>query len=165
MIILSTPGGSGINALFPILVTDKHRSIPVVEWQHYRRCLPFFLLANSAIAIGFSVLMQSPDSAESMYAAMNFLLLAYVCLRLKFGRRLITIDTAPPLQKTVAPFTVWLDYVSMGAMFVMMATSGLRRTDSEFMVVFFICMKYFYIAYSLLPALNYLKFRTISDRI
>lgn len=96
MILLTAPDGSGINPFFPLLVTERYRKIPVIEWIQYRRLLPLFILVNSICAGAFVITCRHPagNSYDFLYTLANFATLAYVVCRLRFGRRMTTIDSS-----------------------------------------------------------------------
>jgi hypothetical protein len=162
MILLSARSGSGINPFFPLFVTEKYRNISVLEWNQYRRLLPLFILANSICALAFALFAANPvePGIHAANTIANVAVFAYIFARLRFGRRTIIVDTRPGLDKRVAPFVVWLDYISLGAMFFLLASVGAMRTESDFMRMFFSAMKLFFLVYSFLPLLNYMKYRS-----
>jgi len=62
---------------------------------------------------------------------------------------------------TVAPSIVWLDYISIGAMFVFVGNLGMLRAEPySFMKFVFIFIEGFFAFYSFVPLLNYLKYRS-----
>lgn len=166
MILLSTDKGIGINPFFPILIKDKKQNILVIDWNHYKRLLPLFVVINSSIALVLLYLgsNQNAEFFDTYYPDVCYAQLAYAFLRLKFGRRLITLNTKYGVSTSIAPSIVWLDYISVGAMFVITAKIGLARTESDFLRVLYFFLLLFFITYSLLPIANYYWYRTFGVR-
>ncbi|MFZ6676212.1 hypothetical protein [Undibacterium sp. Xuan67W] len=161
MLLLSSQNEVGINSFFPLIVSKKYRKISAIEWSHYRRFLPLYVIANSIISTILLFLIQNSANSnfDSIYTVISALELIYVFCRLNFGRKMIELDSRTNLTVCVAPYIVWLDYISTGAMFILTAKIGLLSTESDIMAAIFHVMKIFFLAYSFLPLLNYLKYR------
>ena len=161
MILLCANRVSGVNPFFPLFVNEKSRTIAVIEWDQYRRLLPIFVIVNSFLTIALVVIQGG--SSGSVFdigtSLANVLVFLYVVLRLKFGRRMITIQGQSGLIAAVAPIAVWLDYFSLGTMFFLLFSADYDRTDSGFMRTVFIGLEIFFSIYAFLPVLNYLKYR------
>jgi hypothetical protein len=161
MILLSSNNQVGINPFFPIFITERYKKISAVDWKHYQKLLPFFVIINSFFSASFAYLyqIQFPNPPEVLYSVLNLCVLLYVVIRLKYGKRMIVIETGEKMKTTVAPMVVWLDYISIGSMFFLLASVGLSRTDSTLMYILFTIMRVFFLAYSFLPILNYIKYK------
>lgn len=161
MLLITTKDISGINPFFPIFFTKKLQKISVMEWDCYRRFLPFYVIFNNIIT-GIFIFLLSEQNAhlfDLIYPVANGLVFLYIIFRLNFGRQIKFIEANSNTTITKAPYIVWLDYMSIGAMFVFTASVGIKFTESQFMYYVFSTVKIFFLGYSFLPLLNYLIYR------
>lgn len=167
MILLSSEKQVGINPFFPIFVTKRYKKIPAVEWKQYQKLLPFFIMVNSFFSSAFAYLhhINSADYPELVYSVLNACVLFYIFIRLRYGKRMVIIETGEKMKTIVAPMVVWLDYISIGSMFFLLASVGLDRTDSSLMYFIFTIMRVFFLIYYFLPILNYIKYKNIVSEI
>ena len=162
MILISTNGNAGINMLYPAFFKLRNgKEIPVVDWSQYQKLAPIFVVCNFLISALLICTNYFSDTEyfEGLDNLTSVLLMVYVISRLKFGRHVIKLKISTEIVQKIAPKIVWLDYTTMGIMFILVGYFGALKSNSDmFMKSIFIFMQCFYLIYAALPFLNFLSF-------
>jgi hypothetical protein len=161
MIILSSSHKRGFNPFIPAIFSGEGKSMRLIEWNHYKKLSPVFLLINTVFIclLLHSWMHAGEPLANRIYALMGPAVLVYVLCRLRFGRKTIEVRIDKGISRSVAPYQVWLDYISLGAVFFLVGTINAERADNQAMYLIAMGMKIFYSLYAFLPFLNYAVFR------
>jgi hypothetical protein len=161
MLIISAQAGSGINALFPLFISNRERTISAVEWKRYRKLAPVFLVVNVAYCLLLAglLIVQDSDQRDSYFSITVPVLFVYTFCRVKLLQKRIKLQVSKSMKKDVAPPIVWAEYFSFGLALVLVQSVSLSLDSDPGMQMFLIALQVFFALYAMLPVLNYLGYR------
>lgn len=160
MLLISNEDGCGINALFPAVLGDSVGTIPVTQWDSYRKVVRLFVLLNLSFCLGFLALLTHPDAgkAQRFYEMALPVYFAYAFVNVKLCRKRVNISVRKGLNKTVAPVIVWLDYFLFGLSGVLLQSVSMKLDPDPLLRWLLIPLQIGFSFYALLPIFNYLTF-------
>jgi hypothetical protein len=167
MIILTSEAGTGIATFFPWLQSTRRGHVLATEWLQYAHWLPTFIGANVLVfllVVGGTV--ADGDDFGTTWRAAGYLAQAiYLLVRVRFLRKVVRIPFSSPVAARVAPWPVWVEYFTFGAMFVGCGWSNyIGAGDSVAWKAVTLLLSTFFAVYALLPGLNFLAYREMRAR-
>lgn len=160
MLLISNEDGCGVNALFPAVLGDNVKTIPVLRWDHYQRFVRLYVVLNLAFCGCFLILLLQPDAkAQRFYSAAVPMYFAYAFAKVKLGQKRVNISVRKGLNKTVAPPRVWLEYFFFGLAGVLLQCLSMKLDPDPVLHCILILVQAGFAFYAVLPFINYLKFR------
>ncbi|MFZ6873807.1 hypothetical protein ACO0LF_17265 [Undibacterium sp. Di27W] len=163
MLLLSGKHGSGINILYPLIGEKWKSEIRVIEWQRYRRLLPFYIGLNFILSTAYGAALfgniEETENLQEFLAYAPFFQIAYLFWRTRFGRKIIVLSPVKELTKQLAPFAVWLDYISISVMLILITAIAFPSKMDGVTSVLYMAIQLFFALFAILPLLNYLSFK------
>jgi hypothetical protein len=167
MIILTSESGTGIATFFPWLQSTRRGHVLATEWIQYAHWLPTFIGTNVLVfllVVGGA--MAAGDTFGLNLRSAGYLVQAiYLLVRVRYMRKVVRIAFSAPVVARVAPWPVWVEFFTFGAMFVACGWSNyVGAGDSVGWKAVALLLSTFFAVYALLPGLNFLAYREMRAR-